>query len=143
MFVDGERRRLEHYRDGMLERTIISDPANRLIRTYRAHPKQCLVTPMPADLSTGVWNPDEGAAFTAEESEMVTGHACTRFRVERGSVLAEYRWYDEASGLCLKTQTFDRLGRPVLTIDCSDIQQGRPAESLFEPLAGFPEMRLR
>lgn len=144
VYVSGARRRMDFYRNGQLERITVSHPDEGEIRTYRMQNRECLVTPMPSNFSG--WSDealDTEAVVTPERSEAMRELRCTRFRVTRDGRLAELRWYDERSGLCVKAQTFDAFGKPVLTVEWSDVSLEAPAESLFERLTGFRERKIR
>lgn len=141
MWITSDRKRIEHYLSDQLQSVIISDSDAREIRNYTPAARECLVTPMPPP-GTGVWHPDDEAKLTPETSEIIDGRPCTRFCVDYGRGVTELRWYDEGSGLCRRVQTFDLLGKPVLTIDWLDVQIGAPPISVFEPLPGYREFKI-
>jgi hypothetical protein len=106
--------------------------------------RECLIAPMPGNLSDLSADAlDAGALVTAEACESVREFRCTRFRVTRAGLRSEVRWYDERSGLCIQTQTFNAFGQPVLRVEWTDVSLEAPPESVFERLAGFREVKIR
>lgn len=144
IYVNGAHRRMDAYKNGQLERMTVSEPSEGVIRTYRMQNRECLITPAPKEaLEAHSAIVDADAVVTRDECESLGESLCTRFRVMRNGHLSELRWYEDRSGLCIQTQTFDRFGNAALKITWTDVSLDAPPESVFERLRGFREVRVQ
>ena len=139
------KRRIEKYVGDQLRSILIADEQRREIRSYDVAKQTFFVTAipdegLPEESATSISS--LGAEIRPEKEDFVSGRKCTCFQYFRQGLLCERNWFDEESGLCVLTQTYDMSGKPVLRIEWSEIVVGPPDSRLFEPLGGFEQETL-
>ncbi|QDU25113.1 hypothetical protein ETAA8_01740 [Anatilimnocola aggregata] len=107
--------------------------------TFIPATKTYSIAHFPPILNTQQFDPTEDYSWAEIGQETVNGVLCTKFagRLTQPDRVANWVFVDPKTGIRLKTQTFNKLGDPVLSIEFRQVEVGPPPADVFEPLEGY------